>query len=165
MSQIGAAFGCVYASAPLTLTGSDSIILHPQVPVDRCENASVFASVRASPAKEAESPTKDFQHRPDLLHKPKADCPLFLLHRARRSSFSFAERKRRGGCIKPYREWGAQKRPAHAMGEKAPACKAEKIPVPGGTKKFPRFSSVTSPRSAREHHNKISRGKTACYFF
>ena len=125
--------------------------------MDRCENASVSNLVRASPAEEAESPTKDTQHRLDLLHKPKARGPLFLLHRARRSSFSRQEKKKRGvqkavyrrlggaktsrpcnGRKKPFsqqekkkrglqkkillllrkKKWGAQKRPAHAMGEK-----------------------------------------------
>ena len=77
--------------------------------MDRCENASVSNLVRASPAEEAESPTKDTQHRLELLRKPNAQSPLFLLHRARRSSFSRQEKKKRGVQKAVYRRMGGAK--------------------------------------------------------
>ena len=125
-------------------------VLHPQVPEDRCENASVFTSVRASPAEEAESLTKDFQHRPDLLGKPKASGPLFLLHPqlrpqarfgaqpsaarllARRCALLFlSRRKRRGGCKKASPGCNPGKT-ARGVGKKHPCAQRGKMFLPLG---------------------------------
>ena len=102
-------------------------VLSTQVPEDRRENASVSKLVRASPAEEAESLTKDFLHRPDLLGKPKASGPLFLLHPQGALLF-LGRRKRRGGCKKAFPARSAGKTRPRSGRKASPGCNPGNLP-------------------------------------
>ena len=71
-------------------------ILHPQVPVDRCENASVSKLVRAEPAREAECVRKMCCTGRSCDANRMRKKPSFSSTPAGRSSFYQQEKKKRG---------------------------------------------------------------------